>query len=1595
MPEQVITGASGGTGNGTTSREIVVNKRVLSALRDAEGTDMFLVIVSLSLVGSRIHVQHWTHTALSLDTLDATGRGPDFNSDWESYNEATKLEAGDLELILPGPALGIWGQLTDTTEPYGVLCSGTSTNAAEVTLFNAIRDFMVSFASLSNTDKQNVTITLNDGNVVVPIECVPDNVSTRRASVNKPSLLVRRLINITPDNVTGINGSPNKPTISFLRSYLTTPRNVTGINGAVNQVELLVQRVLTIQPDNVSGELGTVNRIEVERIAKPKDVTPRNVTGALGAVNKPTAEVGSFVIPTFFTFGSLTVSAPDGLAEKIILQVQPEAHELSDTSDLSGQASKPLLMAAPVVTRSVDDIFGGGFNVRLETIDNQLEINLGDHARLFRRTADDVEILFTGSVTSLRVGVVTDIGVSAVSDEFQTVVPSEKYRIDRETFPTAREGLENVIRLVIGRAVKVPLPLVGVDNYHGYYDYLVGHGPMTCVKTIYSDIAGLQVIYSGDMRHGQIRRNWQFFNGTQSAPYPGFAFLRAPQEYSRVFADVVGLTGEIRSIGGFVKEVITNTTWGLGLKLTVNGINRPESYFGNKKFILDGLLNSRSAIQLLRDLQKYARFYIEDKGESGYQVEILGTGDSRATIVSNDLGDHRIGVQKQQPPSEIVLRWRFDWENNDYQVSKKSAKISGGQAAQEIDCPFLYDSLAAERLLAHIRRREITLSRGALTLVVARNNARKLDIGDVLTLNVPKILGALGNLTTWRVMQSRRQAGINVALTCEPYTATDYSSNTPQGDSGTIIITARTDSGADVLEIPWSTSHTPPVLRPTPSRILFEQNQQVAEFTIASVILGSQAISFSATRLPAGISLSAAGRISGTAAAISTGTATISISAGGSVRASFDCEWEVRANLDNVEAPEQILPPLLDIRSRSVVMDWHNPILGNNDTIGFQVRFKEMDSNDPFALSSANLLPPDTEYRLQGLDPSTVYEAQIRARNTKDWGDWSEVFVFRTLPSPVPDFGIARMTPRRLQFGSAIDAIVHPTPGADSVTLEADDIPEGLAYNAGTRTISGTMTAWQTAIVPRQIIPDFSEAFPDPVGDLRLSTSRVVQGGTERIEITARWIPPSYNYKHADVYYRESNSDRIFAGTGHSSLHFLAPKAGVAYLVQVVSVGESGLFGLPHTRIITSTIDTTPPGKPATPTLVGALRTLTAEVSTTGAPNDIESYVFRFFKKGEESKARDVRVAAPITGGIATATLTLAGAEDTTWLVKCLALDFHSNESPLSNASNEASLGTPTLAGDGDGTQDVTIAHTVSNARKSGILPAGRPATPGRQGGYTYVLGDMRSISGGEIRYSNANGPVLDNSITTNNGDRLRQVRIDHLLNNRTDGRMSLQFGPSGTNRQGDDIETALEDSAHLITIAAGNISLELPGPNNVAWDHTRDSSEGYTSRASAGTTLANNIVTFVTAYRALDQASRNATTITFHAGAPTPGTPATQGSLTLSFSEKKTQLVALPEGANAISIMKNITKDPVWAVRKEAQIGGVWETLPDSGYSAAESGGSASVRLVTTNQNVATLELELAISVGFLTPLGGGSVPVRATASATFSDTLTLMYGI
>ena len=1589
MPEQVITGASGGTGNGTTSREIVVNKRVLSGLRDNEGTDMFLVIVSLSLVGSRIHVQHWTHTALSLDTLDATSGGPDFNSDWESYNEATKLEAGDLELILPGPALGIWGQLTDTTEPYGVLCSGSSTNAAEVTLFNAIKDFMVSFASLSNADKQNVTITLNDGNVVVPIECVPDNVSTRRASVNRPSLLVRRLLNITPDNVTGLNGSPNKPTVSFLRSYLTTPRNVTGLNGALNRPELLVQRVLTIQPDNVSGELGVVNRIEVERIARPKTVTPRNVTGALGTVNKPSVEVGNFVVPTFFTFGSLTVSAPEDLAEKIILQVQPKANELSDASDLSGQASKPLLMAAPVVTRNIDDIFGGGFDVRLETIDNQLDINLGDHARLFRRTADDVEILFTGSVTSLKVGVVTDIGVTAISDQFRAVIPSEKHRIDRETFPTAREGLENPVRLVIGRAVKVPLPLVGVDNYHGYYDYLIGHGPMTCVKSIYTDVAGLQVIYSGDMRHRQIRRNWQFFNGTQTDLYPGFAFLRAPQELPRVFADVVGLTGDIRSIGGFIKEIITNTTWGLGLKLTVNGINRPESYFGNKKFILDGVINSRSAIQLLRDLQKYARFYIEDKGESGYQVEILGTGDSRATVVSNDLGDHRIAVQKQQPPSEIVVRWRYDWENNEFQLSKKSAKISGGQTAQEVDCPLLYGALAAERLVAYTRRRAITQARGILSLVVARNNARKLDIGDVLTLNVPKILGQLGNLTTWRVMQSRRQAGINVALTCHPYSATDYSSNTPQGDSGTIIITARTDDGADVLEIPWSTSHTPPVLRPTPSRILFEQNQQVAQFTIASVILGSQAISFSATGLPAGISLSAAGLITGTPTTISTGTASVSISAGGSVQVSFDFTWAVRENLDNVEAPEQILPPLLDIRSRSVIMNWHNLILGNNDTVGFQVRFKEMDSNDPFTLSSVNLLPPDTEYRLQGLDPSTTYEAQIRARNTKDWGDWSEVFVFRTLSGDIPDFGTSRMIPRHLQFRSAIDNIVHPASGVDSAMLEADDIPEGLAYNSGTRTISGTMTAWQTAVVPRQIVPDFSEAFPDPVGDLRLSTSRVVQGGTERIEITARWIRPSYNYKHADVYFREENGERIFAGTGYSSLHFLAPRAGAAYLVQVISVGQSGLFGLPHSRLITSTIDTTPPGKPATPSLVGALRTLTAEVSTSGAPRDIESYVFRFFKKGEESNARNVRVAAPITGGTATATLTLAGAEETTWLVKCLALDFHSNESVLSNASNEASLGTPTVAGDDDGTQDVTIAHTVTNARKSGILPAGRPSTPASGGSYEYTLPSPQTVTGTRLVWHPRID--LDDGIVVNSGVRIQRI----WLSRGEFSRFRLELQTAGITATQQDLIPEIENAAHAFTITVSFYSLELPGPNNAAWDVLRDSSDNYIVDATTTSTLGRNISSFLFNVNRLSISDRSSATITFHGGPSTPSIPGTQGRLALSYSEKKTQNVTLPEGANAISIMKNITKDPVWAIRREAQIGGVWETLPSSGYSATDSGVEASVRLVSTNQNVATLELNLEADVNFLTPVGGASVPVRATASATFSDTLTLMYGI
>ena len=391
-------------------------------------------------------------------------------------------------------------------------------------------------------------------------------------------------------------------------------------------------------------------------------------------------------------------------------------------------------------------------------------------------------------------------------------------------------------------------------------------------------------------------------------------------------------------------------------------------------------------------------------------------------------------------------------------------------------------------------------------------------------------------------------------------------------------------------------------------------------------------------------------------------------------------------------------------------------------------------------------------------------------------------------------------------------------------------------------------------------------------------------------------------------------------------------------------------------------------------------------MSTSGAPSDIESYVFRFFKKGEESNARNVRVAAPITGGTATATLTLAGAEETTWLVKCLALDFHSNESPLSDASNEASLGTPTVAGETDATQNVTIAHSVSNVRKSGTVPGngGRTVLSYSQKKTQLVtlpeganaISIMKNITKNPVwavrkeveitessiqsfRYAPGAGGAhvvnatrrlyslnwsplsiaLNDSLVTTSGIRLTRLALGHFAGNINNAFYSLYLSASRG------LSVAARDSSHLLTVAAGSISIELPGPGHSSWD--RPNSGVGTVNTGVATSAANplygRISAFALAYHGLSAQDKATTTITFHVGSSSR----------------------------------------------------VWKTLPDSGYSATESGADASVRLVSTNKNVATLELSLDVDVNFLSPNGGAAAPVRATASASFSDTLTLEYGI
>lgn len=210
---------------------------------------------------------------------------------------------------------------------------------------------------------------------------------------------------------------------------------------------------------------------------------------------------------------------------------------------------------------------------------------------------------------------------------FKQLYPKDKIKAD--DYPTALETSLGVPIPIVKGSGHEQIPCYGISEASGEYDYLIGYG-------IINDVSNVKQ-YQGDKSFDVAESEYDFYDGSQSAPHPGIAFIRFDSQqidfennYYEIRCDCEGIENLQSSSSGAetgalnqLKQFLEDEDYGPGL--TCNA-----SSFATAQTILDGWgVTSRAYIGEQKRLSDWidhflyvARLATFKKGDSGYEVYI-------------------------------------------------------------------------------------------------------------------------------------------------------------------------------------------------------------------------------------------------------------------------------------------------------------------------------------------------------------------------------------------------------------------------------------------------------------------------------------------------------------------------------------------------------------------------------------------------------------------------------------------------------------------------------------------------------------------------------------------------------------------------------------------------------------------------------------------------------------------------------------------------------------------------------------------------------------------------------------------------------------
>lgn len=405
------------------------------------------------------------------------------------------------------------------------------------------------------------------------------------------------------------------------------------------------------------------------------------------------------------------------------------------------------------VSRTIPDLFYGvqqtdSITIRLANDDNGVddtwdEIAAEEELRgcWVVLSRDDFTFLCSGKITEYTLGLESSITIEPRDDEvFEALLPAGIVTTD--LFTTTALNIGSPIPINFGHCKNIPCPNIQNNLTDDHYDYLIGIGTHQSLWIDHANGRGIK-------REGVLvaESEYTFYDGSQGSPYPGYSFIRFiveqkgfNNEYLNISADVYGLelggATANRNFATIIKNIISDTTWGLGESINVASFTTAAASLPTDSWMCDISLNEQTkARDTLDELLFACHSWLSKNSFGEWEITVDDIGSSVLSLGDNDgYYNNCECLECSVAPSTNAIKTAF--VQYDYEQKQITLSVNSGFGIDKTySVPCVLEDTTAEKVLSYIYGRAIYADK-KLQLSCDSEAASVLP-GNIVTITIP------------------------------------------------------------------------------------------------------------------------------------------------------------------------------------------------------------------------------------------------------------------------------------------------------------------------------------------------------------------------------------------------------------------------------------------------------------------------------------------------------------------------------------------------------------------------------------------------------------------------------------------------------------------------------------------------------------------------------------------------------------------------------------------------------------------------------------------------------------------------------------------